>query len=158
MSALLHELYSTRIMGSGDIEAVAQIESASYQFPWKPHLFDDCLRAGYRCFVATDSVDSIIGYALLSVVLDEAHILNLCVDPQRRRAGVARLLLDRMLDEAIGEQVRAMLLEVRPSNRGARALYAEYGFIRIGTRPGYYPGEGGREDAYLLSRRVTRRV
>jgi len=80
----------------------------------------------------------------------------LWIDPAWRRRGVARLLLDRMLCEAAEWRVRTMMLEVRPSNGGARVLYAEYGFKRIATRPAYYPADDGREDAYLLSRRVSR--
>lgn len=156
MSAQPDNLYSTRLMTTEDVDAVARIEQASYQFPWKAHLFDDCLRARYRCFVATAATAEVVGYALLSVVVDEAHVLNLCVDPNCRRRGVARLLLDRMLAEAAAARARAIMLEVRPSNCDARALYSYYGFKRIGIRPGYYPASHGREDAYLLSRRVKR--
>lgn len=157
MSAQPQELYTARLMQAADVEAVARIERAGYEFPWKPHLFDDCLRAGYRCFVAVDATDCVLGYGLLSVVLDEAHVLNLCVAPGCRRRGIACLLLDRMLADAEAAQARNMLLEVRPSNHGARKLYADYGFTRIGTRPGYYPAGDGREDAWLLSRLVLRR-
>ena len=147
--------FSVRRMRATDVDAVAHIEQASYEFPWQAHLFDDCLRARYRCFVAVDTVGQVRGYALLSVVLDEAHVLNLCVAPAWRRRGIARLLLDCMLAEAAAAQARNMLLEVRPSNRGARKLYAAYGFTRIGMRPRYYPAAGGREDAHLLSRRIV---
>lgn len=157
MSAQPDNFCSTRLMTSDDVAAVARIEQASYDFPWKAHLFDDCLRARYRCFVATAAGATVVGYGLLSVVLDEAHVLNLCVASSWRRRGIARLLLDRMLAEAAGAQARAIMLEVRPSNRGARKLYADYGFTRIGTRPRYYPAASGREDAWLLSRRVRRR-
>jgi len=156
MSAQPEQLVTTRLMLATDVDAVARIERASYAFPWKPHLFEDCLRARYRCFVAVDSGDCVLGYGLLSVVLDEAHVLNLCVDPVWRRHGIARLLLDRMLAEAEAAQARNMLLAVRPSNRGARELYADYGFTRMGTRPDYYPASDGREDACLLSRLVLR--
>lgn len=158
MSALPQELLTIRAMASTDVDAVTAIECASYRFPWTQRVFEDCLRAGYRCLVALDAAENIIGYSLLSIVLDESHVLNLCVDPACRRRGVARLLLDRMLYEAAEVQVRTMLLEVRPSNRGARALYADYGFKRLATRPAYYPADDGREDAWLLSRRVSRPV
>src|SRR5699024_3448881 len=81
MSAQPDNFYSTRLMTSDDVDAMARIERASYDFPWEPHLFDDCLRARYRCFVATAASAAVVGYGLLSVVLDEAHVLNLCVDP-----------------------------------------------------------------------------
>lgn len=157
MSALPQDVFDTRPMARGDIDAVTRIERASYPFPWSRRVFEDCLRAGHRCFVATASAQYVIGYSLLSIAVEEAHVLNLCVDPAHRRRGVARLLLDRMLAEAVDRKMRALLLEVRPSNRGARALYTDYGFKRIATRPAYYPAQDGREDAYLLSRRVHRR-
>lgn len=156
MSAKAENLLRTRTMATPDLATVLRIEQASYDFPWSERVFADCLRVGYRCFAATDAQDQVLGYALLSIVLDESHILNLCVDPAYRRQGIAQLLLDRMLLEAGEAGVRTMLLEVRPSNKGARKLYATYGFKRIAVRPGYYPAAAGREDAYLLSRRVQR--
>lgn len=154
MSVQPRGMFHTRAMTADDVAAVLCVEQASYAFPWTQRIFQDCLRVGYRCFVATDLTDNVVGHALLSIAVDEAHVLNLCVDPSARRQGIARLLLERMLQEAQTAAVRAMLLEVRPSNKGARALYAAYGFKRIATRPRYYPAADGREDAYLLSRRV----
>lgn len=154
MSVQPKSLFQTRPMTAADVPAVLRIERASYGFPWTERIFKDCLRVGYRCFVAADMAGTVVGYALLSVVVDESHVLNLCVDARHRRQGIARLLLERMLHEAQTTAVHTMLLEVRPSNRGARRLYAAYGFERIATRPNYYPSEDGREDAYLLSRRV----
>lgn len=156
MSARPQGLFCTRRLVVDDIAVVLRIEQASYDFPWSENIFRDCLRVGYRCFAATDDTDSVIGYSLLSIAVDEAHVLNLCVDPACRRHGAARLLLERMLGEARQAEARAIMLEVRPSNKGARALYTDYGFRHIATRPGYYPAEGGLEDAWLLSRRVNR--
>jgi len=156
MSAQPKGLYHTRPLMPADIDAVVHIEQQSYDFPWNKRVFEDCLRVGYHCFVAVGPDRRVAGYALLSIAVDEAHVLNLCVDPACRRRGVAQLLLERMLAEARLAGMNAMLLEVRPSNRGARALYAAYGFKRISVRPNYYPATDGREDALLLSRRVTR--
>lgn len=156
MSAKPDSVLRTRRLLARDLDAVLRIEQASYDFPWNGRIFEDCLRVGYRCFGAVDAFDHVLGHAIVSIVVDESHVLNLCVDPTHRRQGVARLLLDRMLLEASEAQARTMLLEVRPSNKGARKLYAAYGFKRIATRPNYYPAAGGREDAYLLSRRVQR--
>lgn len=156
MSAQPQDLFHIRKLSSDDIQVVVAIEQSSYDFPWSENVFRDCLRVGYRCYAAVDFGNNVVGYALLSAVLYEAHILNLCVAPACRRKGVARLLLERMLAEARQACTRAVLLEVRPSNRGARALYAAYGFKRIAVRPDYYPAPAGREDAYLLSRRANR--
>lgn len=156
MSAQPDSLFNARPMMVDDVSVVIGIEQASYDFPWSENIFRDCLRVGYRCFAATDRTGSVVGYSLLSIVVDEAHVLNLCVDPAFRRQGVARLLLERMLTEARQGGARVIMLEVRPTNSGARALYTDYGFKQIAVRPGYYPAQDGREDAWLLSRRLNR--
>ncbi|HLQ85891.1 MAG TPA: ribosomal protein S18-alanine N-acetyltransferase [Salinisphaeraceae bacterium] len=154
MSAQPQNLFRIRPMQPADLVAVARNDKASYPFPWSKRIFRDCLRVGYRCFVATDLSAAVVGHALLSIAFDEAHVLNICVAPAYRRQGIARQLLDQLLQEADAANARNLLLEVRPSNRAARRLYAAYGFRRIAKRPDYYPAKHGREDAYLLSRRV----
>jgi ribosomal-protein-alanine N-acetyltransferase len=62
-------------------------------------------------------------------------------------------MLEAMAENARGYGARTMLLEVRPSNPAALAMYARYGFLRIGSRRGYYPARDGREDAIVM--RVT---
>lgn len=143
-----------RDMRRADLRAVMEIERSSYGFPWSEGVFRDCLRIGYECRVAIDADDAIIGYGLLSTAVDEAHILNLCVDPDHRRQGVARYMLEHLLDVAASAGMRTMLLEVRPSNIAALDLYASLGFSQIGLRKNYYPATGGREDAMVLARRV----
>ncbi len=154
MSVQSHGLFQIRRLQPYDIEAVLRIERSAYRFPWNERIFRDCLRVGYRCFAVADPAGDIMGYSLLSIAVDEAHVLNLCVAEPHRRQGVAQLLLERLLREARAACARAVLLEVRPSNSAARALYDAYGFKHIATRRNYYPVDGGREDAYLLSRRL----
>ncbi len=154
MSAEPHRLFQIRRLQPEDIDDVLHIERGAYRFPWNERIFRDCLRVGYRCFAATDLAGDIAGYSLLSIAVDEAHVLNLCVAEPYRRQGVAQLLLERLFRGARAARARAVLLEVRPSNTAARALYNAYGFKRIATRRNYYPVDGGREDAYLLSRRM----
>lgn len=135
-----------------DLSQVLVIERAAYEFPWSEGIFRDCLRVGYQCFVATNLSGDILGYSLLSVAAGEAHVLNLCVDPAQRRKGVASLLLHNMLRVAAQCNAESIMLEVRPSNKAAIALYYAEGFERIGVRKRYYPAAGGREDALLLSK------
>ncbi len=135
-----------------DLPQVLVIERAAHEFPWSEGIFRDCLRVGYRCFVATDMADRVLGYSLLSIAAGEAHVLNLCVDLQTRRQGVASYLLNNMIREARQGNAESILLEVRPSNKGAIALYYGEGFERTGVRRRYYPAAQGREDAFLLSK------
>jgi [ribosomal protein S18]-alanine N-acetyltransferase len=138
-----------REMVKADLATVATIETASYPFPWSKAIFSDCLRVGYRCQVLC--IDGqVSGYGIVSMALDEAHLLNLCIAPTRRRQGLAELLLNQLVDELRMRGMDRLFLEVRPSNRAALALYRRSGFKVIGRRPGYYPAEQGREDATIM--------
>ncbi|MBO9470351.1 ribosomal protein S18-alanine N-acetyltransferase [Endozoicomonas sp. G2_2] len=151
MSVEPRQLIGVRGMRSRDVPAVLEIEQVSYGYPWSERIFRDCLRVGYHAWVATDLDEQVIGYALLSVAVGEAHVLNLCVAPDARGHGVADRLLEALIGQAEAERAERVLLEVRPSNKSARRLYKRCGFERIATRPGYYPAPDGREDALLLA-------
>ena len=149
MSAVLSPRLEVRRMLRADLSAVHAIEEASYPFPWSRGIFADCLRVGYRCHVLTED-DVVRGYAIVSYALEESHLLNLCIHPERRRGGLAGMMLEHLLREARLASASRMFLEVRPSNRAAVGLYKRFGFRIIGRRPGYYPEEGGREDAVVM--------
>jgi ribosomal-protein-alanine N-acetyltransferase len=142
-----------RAMREADVAEVIGIERASYQFPWTEGIFHDCLRVAYVCRVAVQD-QRIVGYAVMSMGAGEAHILNLCVREDDRRAGVGRVLIRYLLDQAEGAGMVEAFLEVRPSNAIAMALYQSLGFTQIGTRRGYYQAVGGREDAAVLRLRL----
>lgn len=152
MSAAL-EHWSPRIrpMTQSDLEAVCAIERRAYEFPWSRGIFMDCLCVPYVCNILEEH-DAAIGYAVMSMGGDEAHLLNLCLDAPARGRGLGRLMLDHVLSHATREGARVLYLEVRPSNTGAIALYRRAGFARIGVRKNYYQAAGGREDALVLSR------
>lgn len=139
-----------RPMRQADVPLVADMEARAYAFPWTSGIFRDCLNAGYQCWVA-ESDPGLLGYAVLSIGADEAHLLNLCVDPALQGKGLGRRLLRRMVDLARWHMADRIFLEVRPSNPAAIALYASERFDRIGQRPRYYPAKDGREDAIVMA-------
>ena len=141
---------SLRPMREDDLDTVMAIERRAYPFPWTRGILRDCLRAGYPAWVLVDG-DVAIGYAVLSVAAGEAHVLNICVDPRVQGRGHGRRLLHALLHLARGRGAQRLFLEVRPSNRGALALYHAEGFNEIGRRPRYYPAHGGREDAIVMA-------
>jgi ribosomal-protein-alanine N-acetyltransferase len=143
-------------MAHDDLSQVSDIERRSYDYPWSHGVFRDCLLAGYCCIVL-ERADSIAGYSILSVAAGEAHILNLCVDPDFRRLGYGDRLLDEILARARAAGVREIFLEVRPSNATALALYRKKGFRQIANRRAYYQARNGREDAAVLSLVLKRR-
>lgn len=77
--------------------------------------------------------------------------MNLCVHPEYRRQGLAKMLLNHLTTVCKAESLACLLLEVRASNTAAIQLYERYGFSQIGLRKAYYPAKSGREDALLMS-------
>jgi len=139
-----------------DVEAVAGIEARAYSHPWTRGNFENSVKAGHLGLTLRDAAGALAGYAVLMPVVDEMHLLNITVEPARQRQGLGRLLLAAALATAEVHHLHTMLLEVRPSNAGALALYREAGFVEIGRRKGYYPAVGkGREDALVLRRAWT---
>lgn len=153
MSAVLtsDEAPTLRPMREHDLTRLIEVEQRAYEFPWTLGIFGDCLRAGYCCWSLLLG-ERLIGYSIMVVTLDEAHILNICVDPDYQRRGFAQKLLDQLLQLALRHRASMVFLEVRPSNLAARQLYARNGFAQIAVRRNYYPAHEGREDALVLSR------
>ena len=138
-----------RPMRVADVAPVAAMERSLYAFPWSAGNFRDSVEAGYDCQVACEGT-RIVGYAILMIALDEAHLLNLAVDADWQGRGIGRAFLEHMLGIARSSAVQIVYLEVRPSNLAARHLYRRAGFQQIAIRPAYYPALQGREDALFL--------
>lgn len=132
-----------------DLDQLLEIERGGYSFPWAEKLFRDSLGSGYLSF-GLWMQDELLGYAISTLVLDEVHLLNLCVHPRHRRQGLARYLLRHLIARAHQEGAGVIMLEVRVSNKGAIALYESEGFEPCGVRPDYYPDAGSREDALVM--------
>lgn len=145
-----------RDMRHGDLARVAMLERQCYEFPWSSGIFRDCLLAGYTSMVA-EYRGEVVGYAIMSIAAGEAHLLNLCVAPALRRNGYGRRLLGLVIEQALRYGAERILLEVRPSNEAALALYASEGFEKVGLRKRYYRARFGAEDAVLLARRLEHR-
>lgn len=134
-----------------DLPLVQRIEQAAHIFPWSERVFQDCIRSGYYLDGAFDGA-KLLGFSVVMPILNEWHLLNLCVDPKRQRQGIGRSLLEFMIAQAKKAEVDSLWLEVRAGNDAAQRLYAAYGFEQVGLRKAYYPAKQGREDALVLTR------
>ncbi|KAB0534134.1 ribosomal-protein-alanine N-acetyltransferase [Xanthomonas cissicola] len=141
---------SLRAMRESDLDAVMEIELRAYPFPWTRNIFRDCLQAGYPGWVMEQG-GRVIGYGVISIAADEAHVLNVCIAPEAQSQGHGRVLLRALIKGACDRGARRAFLEVRPSNPSAIALYHSEGFNEIGRRPRYYPSHTGREDALVMA-------
>jgi ribosomal-protein-alanine N-acetyltransferase len=136
-------------MRMADLTEVARLEKSLYAFPWSLGNFRDSVTAGYECWTVTHG-EAVIGYAVLMVALDEAHLLNVAIAAEWHNQGIGRDFLGHIVQVARGAGAQIVYLEVRPSNLSARHLYRRMGFQQIAIRPDYYPAIGGREDALFL--------
>ena len=152
MSAILkNPLLKLRTMEVEDLDAVMMIEELTYTHPWTIGIFRDCLRVGY-CSWVMEIDGEVIGYGVMSVAAGEAHILNICIQPDFQGRGLGRKIMHRLVTLARDHGVDTMFLEVRYSNRVAQILYESEGFNEIGQRRGYYPHSDGREDALVFAK------
>ena len=154
MSAQLKPNLSLRPMQMHDLDNVMQIEPTIYSYPWTRGNFSDSLSNGYSGWVMEQSGE-MIGYSLLMMAMDEAHLLNLSVAKHYQKQGLGRYLLEHMMTVAKRHKAANIFLEVRTSNISAIALYQNIGFCEMAVRRGYYPADPklfktGREDAVLM--------
>lgn len=151
MNAVPKPRLDYRPMRRDDLEAVMAIEQAVYPFPWTRGNFIDSLDSDYEAWICTQN-GVMVGYAVMMEAVDEVHLLNISIAAQRQRGGLGSELLGWLFELAARAGACRMLLEVRPSNAAGLALYRRHGFVEIGRRRGYYPADGGREDAIVMER------
>ncbi len=151
-------------MRLADVGAVAAIEKSIYTAPWTEGNFVDSLTAGYSAWVLRRADPSlgadrlyrepIVGYFVLMPAVDEAHLLNLSVARDGQGQGLGLHLLRRAVALANEYNARSIILEVRPSNLRALAVYQRFGFREHGRRRRYYPASAedqtSREDALVM--------
>ncbi|HET7729261.1 MAG TPA: GNAT family N-acetyltransferase, partial [Usitatibacter sp.] len=99
MSAVPIPQLHYRRMRAADLPDVAQLEKSLYAFPWSLGNFRDSVNAGYDCWVVTHG-EAVIGYAVLMIALDEAHLLNFAVAAEWQNQGIGRGFLDHMVQVA----------------------------------------------------------
>ena len=99
--------------------------------------------------------ESPVGFILARDLAGEVEVLSVGVLPQWRRRGIGRALFDAVVAKAKHDGLGSIVLEVATENTAARALYAAFGFVQVGRRPGYYRQTGGRADALILRRGIS---
>lgn len=140
-----------RALDKQELQQVLEIERLCHSHPWSEPVFLDCFHSHYRLWALVRE-QALLGYAVVNYLVDEAHLLNICVHPDLQGVGAGRYLLRHALAESVRDRMSCMILEVRESNRAATSLYSSEGFEEIGLRSGYYP-DG--ENARVLSLRFT---
>ena len=137
------------LMTLEDIDAVHEIECASFHTPWSKESFRHEIE-GNQCarYVVARENGRVIAYAGVWFILDEGHITNIAVHPDKRGMGIGEQVTRAMIQLAADSGMVWMTLEVRRSNKAAQALYHKLGFIDVGYRKRYYENS---EDALVMA-------
>jgi ribosomal-protein-alanine N-acetyltransferase len=164
MSTMTSIALSIRFATRHDLPAMLAIEHASFSDPWSEEAFSTALalermrvlvaeQGGKEGAVAGGApARRLVGYVVALAAGVEADIADLAVATDVRRRGIGRMLLERIIVELGDEGVRSVYLEVRESNRAARAMYEAAGFAAVGVRRRYY--RQPVEDALILRREI----
>jgi len=132
-----------------DLPQVIAIERRAFPTPWSLAMFVLELSKPSGICLAAMRDNRLAGYLICSRYDRVWHIMNVAIDPDHRRQGMATALLNRLL-ERVGEDDARFTLEVRRTNAGAIVLYERFGFKVAGLRRRYYQDNG--EDAFVMWR------
>ncbi len=153
MSLKMNQFVRLRPMTLDDLAQVQSIDKTIFNDPWPKDAFKYELTQNQRsiCWVAEVEIDpkKIIGFVVIWLILDEAHIGTFAIIPEYRGMGIGRRLLATALLDSTKRGASKALLEVRVSNLQAQQLYYGLGFETVGLRAGYYPDN--HEDAFLMN-------
>lgn len=130
------------------IPQILEIEKRANTAPWSERSFQNELTHEHGVFLVAYSGAKIVGYAGMWLVVDEAHITTVAVDPDHQRRGIGRKLMIELLARAREAGMAGATLEVRAGNAAAIGLYEGLGFVRAAVRRRYYPDN--KEDAVVM--------
>lgn len=137
-------------LSTTDLSDAWRIEKRAHAFPWSEQTFASNQGERYLNYQLRVA-EEMAAFAITQVVLDEATLFNIAVDPRFQRRGLGRALLEHLIDELEKRGVLTLWLEVRASNAAAIALYERLGFNEATIRRNYYPTADGREDAIIMA-------
>lgn len=133
-----------------DLDRAFAIEQRSHAFPWSEKTLVSNQGDRYLNY-RLDVGEQMAAFAITQVVLDEATLFNLAVDPAFQRQGLGRELMQHLISELEARGILTLWLEVRASNRPAIALYEKLDFNEVSVRRNYYPTAEGKEDAIIMA-------
>ncbi len=146
--------FTVRAPRGEDLPQVVALEKRCFVDPWDSGALEQELGADrLRLPLIAETAGRVVGYLMAWKIVDQLHILNIAADPDLRRRGVGTALLFAVARKAVDLGMEEITLEVRESNREARAFYHKFGFVPTGLRRGYYADNG--EDAIIMTTRTA---
>jgi len=142
-----------RALNLNEIEFLAAIDMRVNPSHWKHSSYLDAFNSPnqYIIGIFTDN-NQLAGGLVYSKVLDEAEILQICIDTQFQKQGLAQKLFDYLLNTLIKQNIQQVFLEVRQNNHAAINLYHKAGFNIIAERKDYYRIHGKTYNALIMAK------
>ena len=135
-------------MTADHVAQVAALEKICFHDPWSENSVSSELKNPLSLWLVALDGETVVGYVGSQSVEGEADMMNVAVHPDYRRRGIARMLINELVDALAKQGNHSLALEVRSSNAPAIALYERLGFSQVGRRPNYY--RNPKEDALIL--------
>ncbi|MEA4826473.1 MAG: ribosomal protein S18-alanine N-acetyltransferase [Clostridium sp.] len=139
-------------MDESNVIDVLEINNICFNPPWSLESLKNELKNKFTRYIVVKKDDIVIGYAGIWIIIDEAHITNIAVDPDFRGIGAGNVLIENIIDICKELEIPSITLEVRETNTVAKNLYKKYGFIEEGIRKNYY--EDGTNAVLMWKRNV----
>ena len=136
------------LMDQSHVAAIAELEKICFNDPWSVNSISSELNNRLSLWIVAMDSGKLAGYVGSQSVLGWADMMNLAVDPDYRKQGIGRRLVEELICRLKEDEVTCLTLEVRASNDPAISLYKSMGFTEVGRRPGYY--HNPKEDALIL--------
>lgn len=142
-----------RQMSLSDLTEVERIENESFKTPWSREIYQKEIEENqFAYYYVLEYLNQVIGFVGVWLVLDEAQVTNIAVDPSFRGKGFGRILFHYMLNKVAIKGARQLSLEVRESNQTAQKLYQSFGLQHGGIRKQYYTDND--EDAIVMWKKL----
>ncbi|MDR2766612.1 MAG: ribosomal protein S18-alanine N-acetyltransferase [Holosporaceae bacterium] len=143
-----------RQISEKDSGAVAEVHGRCFGSGWSERCFRDLLTQDVYIGFADVDNDTVRGFVLIQIVLDEAEMITFCVLPEFRSCGLGRSILTELTVYLAHRRVKKIFLEASEGNLRAIRLYESLGFERISRRSDYYRAEQKSKDALVMLLRL----
>lgn len=136
-------------MKQSHLDQMAELETVCFSMPWSREMLSDEFINPHAVYYVAEAEDgTVAGYIGMHIVLDEGYITNVATAPAFRRQGIGSSLIEKIVGKCREDGLIYVTLEVRESNFAAIALYAKFGFQKVGRRKNYY--QKPAEDALIM--------
>lgn len=139
-------------MDLSHVQAVSHLEEICFHDPWSVNAISGEVSNPLSLWIVALDGERVVGYIGSQSVIDQADMMNIAVDPDYRRRGIAERLVGALESKLKERGIKSLFLEVRVSNEPARTLYEKIGFTKVGCRPGYYSKP--KEDALIMRKEL----